>query len=248
MRDNHVHIGQFKDVYYDALEVADVVMSAGMTGMSFSSTSSCRDNIPYTEIENEITAFLSRMPYASDAVRPFLWYIPDYISQGITAGNASTAIPYQGIKIHPFAQSWDFDNVKHLEALHGLFDHSSRNDLPVLIHTGNSDIDRADRFERFMDEYRRTKWILAHCRPLDVTMELLGKYDNVYCDTSFVPEADIRQIGSLGFKDKIIFGSDFPITHFWESKYPSRDDKTPISMGEQYAKDTGNWEKLKNDL
>ena len=53
MTDNHIHVGQFEDVYYNPIEVTDVVMSAGMDGMSFSSISSCIDAIKYSDIEKE---------------------------------------------------------------------------------------------------------------------------------------------------------------------------------------------------
>jgi len=248
MRDNHVHIGQFDNVYYEPLEVTEVVMSAGMEGMSFSSTSSCKDNVQYSEIEKEIAAFLSRVSYTAETIQPFFWYNPDYINQNIAVEDAFTGIPYKGIKIHPYAQNWDFNDKRHMKTLHGLFDYASRNSLPVLIHTGNSGVDSADRFERFMSEYHNAKCILAHSRPLDVTIELLKKYGNVYCDTSFVPKADIRQIAFSGFKDKIIFGSDFPITHFFKNKYQNHPDGSPVSMEEQYAEDTADWETLENEF
>jgi len=248
MRDNHVHIGQFEDVYYDPVEVMDIIMSSGIDGMSFSSVSSCKMNIMYSEIEKEIISFLSRIPYSDEIMRPFFWYIPDYINQSITAENAFIGLPYKGIKIHPYAQKWDFDDTQHVEILHSFFDYAAHNKLPVLIHTGHSGVDSANRFERFMDEYRNTKCILAHCRPLDVTIELLKKYNNVYCDTAFTSSADIRQIVSFDLKDKIIFGSDFPITHYFRTKYPNPGDSSSISLKEQYADDIADWEMLKTEF
>ena len=244
MRDGHIHIGQYADMYYDPLEVADVVMSAGMEGMSFTATSSCKNNILYAEIEKEIESFLSRISYTAETIRPFFWYIPDYINQNIKTESAFQSLPYKGIKIHPFAQSWDFDNTRHTEALHSLFDCAAVNKLPVLIHTGHSGIDSADRFEGFMKEYSGAKCILAHCRPLDTTIELLEKYNNVYCDTAFTTQADVRQIILAGFKDKIIFGTDFPITHFFRIKYPKAGEKSPVSLQEKYAEDIAGWEIL----
>ena len=241
MTDSHVHIGQYEDRYYDPLEVMDIVMSAGMEGMSFSTTSSCKDNILYQEIEREISSFLSRISYTAEIIRPFFWYIPDYIDQNITIESALTGIPYKGIKIHPFAHSWDFNNIRHMDTLHSIFDYGSRNNLPVLIHTGNNSIDSADRFERFMHEYHDTKCILAHCRPLDMTIELLKKYPNVYCDTAFVPLANIRHIIASGLASKIIFGSDFPITHFYATKYQNSGDNVRISLKEKYAEDIAGW-------
>jgi len=246
MTDNHIHIGQFKDVYYDPVEVADVVMSAGMEGMSFSSTSSCIDNILYSEIEKEIVSFLSSISYTVEIIQPFFWYVPDYLNQNITIEGAFASLPYKGIKIHPYVHNWDFNNTQHMDILHSLFDYAARNNLPVLIHTGHSGVDSADRFECFINEYRNVKCILAHCRPVDTTMEMLKKYPNAYCDTAFAPKTDIQQIILSGFKDKIIFGSDFPITHFYNTKYPENSENTTISLCDQYAEDIGWWGKIEN--
>jgi len=241
MTDNHVHIGQYYDIYYDPLEIMDVVMSAGMEGMSFSSTSSCIENILYSEIEKEIVFFLSGISFTAEIIRPFFWYIPDYINQNITIKNAFGSIPYKGIKIHPYAHNWDFDDTRHLEALHSLFDYAAENNLPVLIHTGFSGVDNANRFEPFISEYRNVKCILAHCRPIDTTIAMLKKYANAYCDTAFVPGTDVQKIILVGLKDKILLGSDFPITHFYRTKNPGHVENRMISLRENYAQDIALW-------
>jgi predicted TIM-barrel fold metal-dependent hydrolase len=241
MTDNHVHIGQFEDIYYDPLEIMDIVMSAGMEAMSFSTTSSCKDNILYSEIEKELALFLSHISYSAETIRPFFWYIPDYINQNITIENVFHTIPYKGIKLHPFAQDWNFDDIKQMEILHNLFDYAGRYDLPVLIHTGRSRIDSADRFECFICEYRNVKCILAHCRPLDVTIKMLSKYNNAFCDTAFATMAEIRKIIKAGFKGKIIFGSDFPITYFFRVKYPKPGENNTITLRGKYTEDIAGW-------
>jgi predicted TIM-barrel fold metal-dependent hydrolase len=241
MTDSHVHIGQYEDIYYDPLEITDIVMSAGMEAMSFSSTSTCRENVQYSEIENEISTFLSRISYPVESVRPFFWYIPDYIDQDINIESVFNVIPYKGIKIHPFIHNWNFNNSRHMETLHNLFDYASGNSLPVLIHTGHSDVDRADRFEQFINEYRDVKCILAHCRPLDTTIEMLRKYNNVYCDTAFTIETELQKIIYAGFHKKIILGSDFPITHFFRMRHPLSDKKPVISLREKYDEDIAEW-------
>jgi predicted TIM-barrel fold metal-dependent hydrolase len=241
MTDNHIHFGQFRDVYYDPFEITDTVFSSGITGMSFSTTSSCKDDVQYFEIENEITGFLSHVSYSSEVIHPYFWYIPDYINQSITIESAFNVVPYKGIKLHPSAHNWDFNNSLHLKALHGLFSYASVNNLPVLIHTGHSGVDSANRFERFIKEYSNVKCILAHCRPLDITIVMLSKYNNVYCDTAFVSENEIVHIVSAGFKNKIILGSDFPITHFFRTKHPLPGENPEISLREKYAEDITGW-------
>jgi predicted TIM-barrel fold metal-dependent hydrolase len=237
MTDSHIHIGQFYDTYYEPLEVADVVMSAGMDGFSFSTTSSCIDDIQYDYIEKEISKMLKSIPYSPETILPYFWFIPDYIKQGVSIEKAVETIPYKGIKIHPYTQNWDFDNRKHLDALDSLFDYAKINVLPVLVHTGHSGVDSADRFECFFGEYKSVKFTLAHCRPLDITIKMLGQYPNVCCDTAFVEEDSVRRITKEGFASRIVLGSDFPITHYFRTKYP-KDGETPeIPLKEKYRED-----------
>lgn len=247
MRDEHIHIGQFEDVYYDPVEILDIVMSAGMEGMAFSTVTSCVNNIPYTDIEKEIQSFLNRIPYCSTVVHPFLWFTPNYIYQNITIESMFEGLPYQGIKLHPYAHNWCFDNIQHMEALQSIFDYASRNDIPILIHTGYNESDRADRFEQFIREYHSVKCILAHCRPFDITIRMLQEYTNVYCDTAFVEMSKITEIASLGLQEKIIFGSDFPITHYFRSRYPKSHKDSLILLKEQYFEDIAGWKNLQRN-
>jgi predicted TIM-barrel fold metal-dependent hydrolase len=237
MTDNHIHIGQFEDVYYEPQEITEIVMSAGMEGLAFSSTTSCVENIRYAEVEKEILNFLKGISLSPEIIRPFFWYVPDYIDQGVNIQGAFNAVPYKGIKIHPYINNWDFNDNRHMEMLYSLFDYAAKNSLPVLIHTGHSGVDSADRFERFINEYGEARCILAHCRPLDVTVRMLGKYNNVFCDTAFVPEEDIRLIIHAGYGEKIIFGTDFPVTHYFNTNYPQEGEKSAVTLREQYPKD-----------
>jgi hypothetical protein len=235
MTDTHVHIGQFYDTYYDPRAVIDIVMASGMEGLSFSSTTSCKDDVQYRVVEKEIT--LVGAAYSPETIRPFLWFIPDYIRQGVSAESACGVIPYKGIKIHPYAHSWNLEDLKHREALHELFDYAAQNALPVLIHTGESCVDSPDRFERFFGVYPGVQCILAHCRPAEATVAMLRKYPNVYCDTAFAPEKRAARIAEAGFSSRIFIGSDFPITHYFRTKYPGDNEEPSISLQEQYAKD-----------
>jgi predicted TIM-barrel fold metal-dependent hydrolase len=232
MRDEHIHIGQWHNIYYRPIEIVNTVMEAGIDGLSFSSTTSCVDDIQYIQVEKEIDNLLSHVQWAADVVCPFLWYIPPYIEQGISIGKAFASLPYKGIKLHPVANSWDFDNSKHIEVLNMVFDYASINKIPVMIHTGENGIDSPDRFERFFRLYPDSQIILAHCRPPDLTIEMLAKYASVYCDSSFVPEEWLRRIIDAGFSDRIYFGTDFPITHYWKTQNGSK-----VYLKEQYTND-----------
>ena len=237
MIDSHVHIGQFEDVYYDPLEVVDIVMTTApgiIDGLAFSSTTSCVEGVAYRRVETEIQKLLAAMPCAAANVRPYFWFIPDYIEQGVSIENAGGGIPYRGIKLHPYAHQWDFNNSRHLESLRRLFDYAGLHRLPVLIHTGNSGVDSANRFEPFFTEYPQTQFILAHCRPFETARTMIAKYSNVYGDTAFMPGDALRGFAASGLKHKIIFGTDFPITHYFRTKFPRPDETAAITLKEQY--------------
>jgi hypothetical protein len=103
--DTHVHIGQFEDHYYKAEDVFETALEAG-TGIErivFSSTTSCKDDVRYREVEQETAAALA-LPVWGEKADPLFWFVPAYVSQGVTVERAMGNLPYRGIKIHPLAR------------------------------------------------------------------------------------------------------------------------------------------------
>jgi len=230
MTDSHIHIGQFREKYYDFDKIFDIVFGSGkIDKIVYSSTSSCIDNIEYGFIFKEIEKAQKKY---SDVTIPLFWFIPDYIRQGIKIETAMNELDYGGFKLHPYGNKWDFENDgKHLEILHKVFDYADRRNFPILIHTGENGSDRPSRFERFFGEYKNAKIILAHCRPVNETIKMLKKYPNVFCDTAFASETSVDKIIDAGFADRILFGTDFPITHYFY-------EKNGVGMKEQYYRTT----------
>lgn len=141
MTDHHLHIGQFNEVYYVPLEVFNVIESVssltGITEGHYSSTSSCRDDVELSKIEEE-TKYAERFTSDVLKIRPYLWFVPKYAEESISVKSALESFDYCGIKLHPFAQKWIFDNKKHRKALDDLFEIASikQNDFSILIHCG----------------------------------------------------------------------------------------------------------------
>jgi predicted TIM-barrel fold metal-dependent hydrolase len=190
--------------------------------------------VRYKEIENEIRKVIAVHP--PDKVKPFLWYIPPYIDEGIRVEHAFQNLPYGGIKLHPRAHRWDLQDGKHLDCLHTLFGYAEDAGLPVLIHTGEDDFEKPAFFEQFIAEYQGVHCILAHCRPVLETIAMFRAYKNVYGDTAFLPEANLQKIIQADFADRILPGSDFPVTHFMANKFKQGGAKD-VSLAEQYAAD-----------
>jgi len=229
--DSHVHIGQFEEEYYDFDRVFNVIFNNGrISRIIYTSTSSCIDGVKYGVVRKEINAALKAYP--ADLATPLFWVVPDYINQGIDIEMAMGELPYGGFKLHPFGNKWNFENdVRQADYLHGIFDYAARRGLPVLIHTGESGVDRPGRFERFFGEYGGAKIILAHCRPANETIEIMRKYPNVYGDTAFATKERVDEVKSAGFGGRLIFGTDFPITHYFYGRGGG------ISLEERYKED-----------
>jgi len=237
MTDHHIHIGQFEELYYPAGEVFEAVFSTDLVDrLVFSSTTSCVDNVRYSDVAAEIEAALKL--YTPEKTIPLLWYIPDYTA-GHYGGTRLFGTSVRGNKAAPLRPAVGFFRPSAIAGtLHGLFDYAARHELPVLIHTGHSGIDSADRFEPFFAGYPAVRCTLAHCRPLDTTLAMLGAYQNVYCDTAFVPEEDVRSITAHGFAPRILSGSDFPVTHyFWSNNMARKTEKNTKTLREYYRID-----------
>jgi hypothetical protein len=242
--DVHVHIGQYEDEYYGAEEVFDAVFSRPeITGIFYSSTTSCVEDITYSEVEKEMDDAALCCPKGRYC-RPLLWYKPEYIAQGVNPikeiENAGGR--YGGIKLHPFADNWNFEHNHHhrtmlrriFESAGHLFDH-------ILIHTGESGRDSPKRFLPFFTEFPRAPVILAHGRPADITIKLLCRFKMFFCDTAFMSEESVRAICGAGLSAGIFTGSDFPITHYFNKHGAAGESR--LSLAEQYVRDLAQMKK-----
>ncbi|GHT22731.1 hypothetical protein AGMMS4957_13320 [Bacteroidia bacterium] len=238
MIDHHIHIGQFYEQYYNPTDILRIVAEAGVGGCYYSSTSSCKEGVKLSAVEQEIIACTKQ--FSPDMMQPLLWYMPDYIHQGITVDKAFDNIPYRGIKLHP-RNKWDLNDSKHLDCLHSLFGFADAHRLPITIHTGADEYEKPCFFEQFFDKYKNANIILAHCRPLDNAIAMFKKYPNLKGDTAFVPKENIQTIIDSGFKERLLTGSDFPITHYFSAKYGEKEKL----LKTQYREDVVNFQNAK---
>jgi uncharacterized protein len=224
--DSHLHIGQFYEIYYEPLEILQVVAEQGVKSCVYSSTTMSG----YSKIEKEISA--TTKTFSPLKFKPYFRFVPSYIEKGINAKNAFENLPYKGIKIHPKLEKWDFGDKKQSKALHSLFGYACENKIPVLIHTGPDSFEKPELFEPFFIEYPSVKFTIAHCRPVYESIAMFALYKNVYGDTAFLPKEDLQKIVKANFGKRIVLGSDFPITHYFVVKNGSR-----RTLQKQYAMD-----------
>ncbi len=236
MIDHHIHIGQFNEVYYDALEIFAVIEKLSseteITEIRYASTSSCRNDVELSGIEEEI-AYAQSFKSNTVKVLPYLWFVPKYAEQGISIESAAKTFDYCGIKLHPAAQNWNEENPVHLKALHQIFRWADDNKKSVLIHCGTQGCDIPTRFEQFFREYTKAMIILAHSNPAAETAKLVNRYSNVFCDTACLETENFKKLKMLVQDNrKILFGSDFPISHY----YATHLFEKTLSLENEYLK------------
>ena len=223
MTDFHVHIGQFHERYYDAADVfaaiAQVAPHCGIDAVRYSSTSSCRfDENPARCLEELAYAQTVAARFTGISFQPYLWYLPRYAEAGVFPEKALQAFDYCGCKLHPRAQQWDCTNPAHDAALHELFALSAATGLIILLHTGTAPFEVPGRFIPYLHCHPLAHVILAHCRPVPDTIAVLRQFPHCHADTAFVLPEAIRQVRAAGLGDRLVFGSDFPITQFWKQQ------------------------------
>lgn len=247
MTDHHIHIGQFNEVYYDPFEVFQAIEKSdhkfGITEVHFSSTSSCRNDVELSKIEDE-TAYA--LKYSGKIkICPYLWFLPQYAEDGILVHSAAKAFDYCGIKLHPFAQKWNFENPIHKKCIEEIFSWSAENSKPVLVHCGAQSEYLPSRFASFAINEPDSKLILAHSNPVKETAELVNKYKNIFCDIAYINEKSLEKLFSaVHDKSKILFGSDFPLTHYFNATLFQK----KLSLKEEYECDCQMLKSLKNYL
>lgn len=124
MCDYHIHIGQFNEIYYDALEIFEIIEKVGsqfgINEIHYSSTYSCRDDVELEKVWEEI-AYAQNLKSDILKVRPYLWFVPEYAEEGIYVESAMESFDYCGIKLHSFGQKWNFENPIHRKCLEEIF-------------------------------------------------------------------------------------------------------------------------------
>lgn len=237
MTDHHVHIGQFNEVYYDALQVFNAIEESAkqnsVTQVYFSSTSSCRDDAELSKIEEE-TAYALKFKSEILKVKPYLWFIPQYAEKNINIKSVMGTFDYAGFKIHPFAQKWNLENPIHKKCFQDIFEYAEENQKFILIHSGLDKDCNPIRFEQYFKDYPNAKVILAHSNPAKSVCKLVNNYKNVYCDTAYITKGNLKYISkNIKDKSKILFGTDFPLTQYFNERLFDK----KISLSEEYLKD-----------
>lgn len=121
-----------------------------------------------------------------------------------------------GIKFHPIFQGFRIDDDKAMQMYEKIGDK-----FPILIHMGdkNSDATTPERLAFAMKELPQVTFVAAHLGGY-AEWEAAKKYlvgKNLYFDTSssvrFMPPEEARAIIRAHGADKILFGTDYPLSN-----------------------------------
>ncbi len=245
MTDYHVHIGQFEDVYYYADRVFSALKTCGTDGVYFSSTTSCmyfrecsdltdksdlKAQVPsaknlYEGIKEEVNNALLAAKKIGIKVYALYWCVPElHKSLGFSVCEVMKTLPYEGFKIHPLAQKWNLSESFTALLTEEIFSYAEQNGLRIVIHCGDDTICSPRLFENQIKKHPKAIVQLAHSRPVNDTLYMLKKYPNTICDTAFAPKYVVGEIRNAGFSDRLLYGSDFPITHY--RKIAPKEDPT----------------------
>jgi len=201
--DSHIHVGQFYEKYYSPEYIMEKMLSLKIHKALVSSTTTCDEN--YEKIILEIKQLVS---IGHERILPVLWVTPKMLKNYKLSFMLDTEIEWKCIKIHGLIHNWA-PNGKLFRQVIVL---ALKLQVPILIHSGGDKKCDAGSYLRVIKKHPLQKFILAHGRPIDEAVSILKQTTNAYVDTAFMPLENIEIILNNGFEDKILFGTDFPIT------------------------------------
>ena len=214
MFDSHLHIGQFRDIYTSPQQLVDYLDSVGVGGFAVSSTTICERD--YEKVLSEMKE-ISRV--GGKRVLPILWVLPEMLEEGIIDSFIESGINWRILKIHPQLSGvgcW----YKTSHFSRQLISLARKMNLPVLIHTGEVDGCYPMQYYEIVRDNPDIVFILAHGRPLNQAISIINSFQNAWCDTAFMPITDIISLCDAGLADRVLWGTDYPITQYY---YSNRD-------------------------
>lgn len=224
--DHHVHCGQYEKLYFQPAFVIQALHDNGVKRVWLSSTTS---NIRWRNgkekkqliehVEAEIKEALEAGCKYDVEVYPLYWVIPQRHYEGETVTDVMRNFPYKGFKIHPRMADWDNKKADNMSLFHEICEYANNNSVPILIHTGVDYIDLPERFEKFFSYYPSVSFVLAHCRKTGSIIRLFSQYNNVFGDCALCNDSSFRTIYRAGYYNRMYFGTDFPISYWFETNH-----------------------------
>lgn len=233
MTDWHTHIGQYFDSYYDFHDVFDVLKKNGIDETVCAYLTPKFDDAKtslsfFHAVEEELEN--ARVYAKSIGLKvSFLYWADPLVLKALSLKTIFSRFSYSGIALHPRLHNW---TTSFSDLLTRIFDFSREQNIPIFIHTGISKEDEPKQFEKWFKDFPDVEIHLAHCKATEQIIELFSSFKNLFGDTAFCPQDSYEKICNAGFKNRMLFGSDFPITHWYVHKEDKKVDS--ISLDENY--------------
>ncbi len=218
--DTHVHIGKILDF---EMRQEDVIYSMNRYGVDFSLVSSA-DAVEFDHVGRAIPralqtsqneAFKRTLSFARrypDRIGVTPWmklYAETPDDEFVRLLEENRDLVY-GIKLHPFHSRVAPDDPRAEK----VYEIAQNYHLPVVSHTGGCEEARSIHLYNAAIKHPEIDFVMVH---MDLgtdnreAIELLGKADNLYGDTTWVPvKSTLKAIERWG-SGKLLFGSDNPI-------------------------------------
>ena len=164
-----------------------------------------------SHVHDEILEALETAKELNFNAKPLYWIIPKRHKEGEFVSSVMESLPYVGFKIHPRAHNWDIEDSFTSELFTETCNYAATKVLPIIIHTGESPEDNPNKFIKWFEMFPTVQFVLAHCRPIDTVIHILHRYNNIYGDSSFVPEEYLIKLQDAGLSDRILYGTDYPV-------------------------------------
>lgn len=227
LNDAHLHVGQFYDIYTAPADLLRYMDKVKIERAAISSTTICEED--YDKVLREMSELIES---GSDRIVPVLWITATMLESEELCRFLDSKICWKAIKIHR-QTGW---TMRFDEQIAPCLNVAKKLNIPIIFHTGEDYNCNAGSFENIIKQNTHQQFILAHSKPIDETQDILLKYPNVLCDTSFQTSYNIAKLVSLGLEDRILWGSDYPIPRYY---YREAD------MTLYYSKE---WHKLKSRI
>ena len=249
MHDIHTHIGQFYQTKYDFHNIFMALKNNGITETTFAYlTPLFTDSAPAIEFYNAMTqetkAALDFAKKIDLKVNPLYWIDPMVLFCGITLESILNDLDYKGLVVHPFLNDWNPSDEKRANLLTQIFEFAEKKNYEIYFHTGCSERDNPLNFEKWFVEYPQVKVHLAHCKDPEPIIKLFSKCKNLVGDTAFCPQDSYEAICKAGFKDRMFFGTDFPISHWYQHYRDGIFSSDEKSLTESYRKTLKEYEEI----
>lgn len=251
MHDIHTHIGQFNDTKYDYHNIFKALKNNGITETTFAYlTPLFMESKPAIEFYKTMTEETKEaVDFAKEIglkVNPLYWIDPMVLFGGISLESIMKDLNYKGLVVHPFLNDWNPADEKRANLLTQVFQFASKKGYEIYFHTGCSQTDNPLQFEEWFAAFPEVIVHLAHCKDPEPIIQLFSKYSNLVGDTAFCPQDSYEAICEAGFKERMFFGTDFPINHWYQNYGKENILIDELSLTESYRRTLEEYKSIPN--